>query len=146
MADQPTKPAGSPEDKPTPESVETPVSEAPAPAAPIDEAPTTEAPAADAPAPPPAEQTGVAETSPPADRRAWLRARAPLAAAAAALVLISGLGGFAIGHATGDDDGRSDRIRPAGFSGQSPRGGEHPPSFRDGERGPAPQQDSGDDS
>jgi hypothetical protein len=125
MADQPTKPAGSPEDKPTPESVETPVSETPA---------------------PDAEQTSVAETPPPADRRAWLRARAPLAAAAAALVLISGLGGFAIGHATGDDDGRSDRLRPAGFSGQGPRGGEHPPSFRDGERGQAPQQDSGDDS
>ena len=123
MADQPTKPAGSPEGEPTP---------------------TTEAAVADDPAPPPAEQTG--EARPHSDRRAWLRARAPLAAAAAALVLISGLGGFAIGHATGDDDGRSDRLRPAGFSGQGPRGGEHPPSFRDGERGQAPQQDSGDDS
>ena len=125
MADQPTKPAGSPEGEPTP---------------------TTEAPVADDPAPPPAEQTGVAEIRPPSDRRAWLRARAPLAAAAAALVLISGLGGFAIGHATGDDDGRRDGFRPAGYSGQGPRGEHRPPPFRDGERRQAPQQDSGDDS
>ena len=136
MPDQPSTPARPPEDEPSEDA------ERPPAAAPQDEAVTAESAAARAPEPPRAEHV----PTPPSDRSARLRAKAPLAAAAAALVLISGLGGFAIGHAA-DDDGRRG-FRPANFSGQPGlRDGEQrPPQFRDGDRGHGPQEDSGDQS
>jgi hypothetical protein len=85
------------------------------------EPPTTDtASQADADPAPPTSQVPVAAAAKPTERRPWLsRARTAVAGGAAAVLLVGGLGGFAIGRATagtGDDLGRTGQQGvPTGF-------------------------------
>jgi len=102
--------------------------------------PTTELPGADA--------TEPDKPAQPEARRAFRiqRGRLALAAAATGLVMVSGLGGFALGHVTADD-GR-DRHAPGSFQ-DGPRdfGPGGPPSLPDLEgRLPESRQDENSDT
>jgi hypothetical protein len=120
---------------------------------PTGETPETPVPPAAAPAPAPT-------AAPPSGPTWWTRTRAGVAGGAAAVLLVGGLGGFAVGRATaGPDDGPGIRQGgPAGFerdgdgfqggpggpmTGQFPDGGQLPGPPGSGQDG---QQDGTDGS
>jgi hypothetical protein len=106
------------------------------------------------PAPPPVPESAAATTVPAEARTPWtrrIRSNSGLVGAGVALVLVGGLGGVAIGHATAGPD-RIGMVREGfqgGPGGGFPPGGDHhgfgtPPGGSDDDH--APDDGGGDDS